>query len=125
MSRVILVQADKRFRLTIPDDAVLSFGPWSPPKDNGRYEGGPGDRRGTLRVYAGADKKEILGVFSGVISFRDVERLGYAEEIFRESGQVIWNDAEGGLMRESKVSRTTEWTDEAVRALTEGLTSQS
>lgn len=109
--RKILVQADKKFVLSVPDDASLTFGPWSPPKTEGRFSGEEA-KRGTLRVYS-ANKKDILGVFSGVISFRDLT-LGYAEEIAKEEGATIWKDDEKGYYRESKVKRENEWTTPAL-----------
>ena len=108
MTRRILVQADKKFILTVPDDANLTFGPWSPPNSAEKsYVSGPEAKRGTLRVYS-SNRKDILGVFSGVVSFRDMD-LGYAEEIAKEEGATIWKDDEKGYYRESKVKRETSW----------------
>lgn len=106
--RKILVQSDgKEFSITIPDDAKLTFGPWSPPSDRKGESWQHEAKRGTLRVYA-SDKKEILAVFSGVTSFRDVA-IGYAEKIAVETGNSIWKDDEKGYYRESKVTRSQEW----------------
>lgn len=107
MSRTLLVFGDKTFKVTIPDDAKVTFAPFSPP--SGRPDGWreSGKAVGTLRVYQGTEKN-ILGVWSGVSGFRDLS-LGYAEEVAREEGAVIWKDDEKGYTRESKVARTKEW----------------
>lgn len=81
-------------------------GPWSPPKQ-GERGWGEEAKRGTLRVYS-ANKKDILAVFSGVASFRDLS-IGYAEEVAKEEGATIWKDDEKGYYRESKVERKYEW----------------
>lgn len=122
--RRILVQADKKFILTVPDEATLTFGPWSPPsKDKeANYSRHSDDKRGTLRVYNGAaTAANIMGVFSGVISFRDMS-LGYAEEVAKEEGAVIWKDDEKGYYKESKVSSQREWVVPALPVSEEGVT---
>ena len=67
----------KAFKLEVPEDAKITYGPWSPPRmDSGRgYAPPPGSRAGTLRVYK--TEKNVLGVFSGVEGFYDTS-LGYA-----------------------------------------------
>lgn len=109
--RKILVSAAKKFILTVPDDAKLTFGPWSPPSDKSARE--PYDsegKRGTLRIYGPGPtaSRECLAVFSGVVSFRDMS-LGYAEEIVKEEGATIWHDDERGYYRDAKVERTVVW----------------
>lgn len=105
--RQILVQGDKTFKISIPDDAKVTFGPWSPPKKEGY--GHTEERRGTLRIYKGT-KENIIACFSGVVSFRDLS-MGYAEEVVREEGSVIWKDDEQGYVREDKVSRARDWVE--------------
>ena len=107
--RKILVVGDKRFVVTVPDDATLTFGPWSPPREGpekGVY--GREEKRGTLRIYEHGLKSKIMAVFSGVTSFRDMS-IGYAEEVVREEGAVIWKDDEKGYYRDAKSSATREW----------------
>jgi hypothetical protein len=107
MPRQLLIHGEKTFKITIPDDAAVTFGPFSPPPKSGqRWEGG--EKAGTLRVYKGKSKTDVLAVFSGVRSFRDLT-LGYAEEVAREEGAVIWKDDETGYSREDKVQRKREW----------------
>lgn len=113
MTRKILVQADKKFIVDVPDDAVLSFGPWSPPTEKNKpydYE----SKKGTLRVYS-HKKADILAVFSGVTSFRDLS-IGYAEEIAREEGATIWKDDEKGYYRQSKVKSSRQWVTPSIDA---------
>src|SRR5690349_12086301 len=105
--RTLLVFGEKTFKITVPDDARVTFGPWSPPsRKNGEMYGDPESRRGTLRVYKGSGQKEtnIIACFTGVRSFRDLS-IGYAEEVAREEGSVIWKDDEKGYSREEKKSR--------------------
>ena len=121
MSRTLLVEGKKTFRIVIPDEAKVTFGPWSPGGDKNRYDGNEVGRNGTLRVYADkSTSASILGVWSGVISFRE-ETLGYEEQIAREEGAVIWKSDKDGYKREEKVSRAVDWNDPLnPKALPEG-----
>lgn len=108
MSRTLLVfgDRDKEFKITIPDEAKITFAPWSPPPRDGRaWE--PEAKTGTLRVYEGSEKN-ILAVFSGVRSFRDT-KVGYMEKIAVEKGATLWQDDQNGYTRESNVTRKSEW----------------
>lgn len=114
MSRTILVMGDKTFKIVVPDDAKLTFGPFSPPtRDRADAYMAPGGKAmGTLRVYQGTEKN-ILACFSGVTGFRDLS-LGYAEQVAREEGATIWRDDEKGYTRDSKVTQSREWLDDPV-----------
>jgi len=97
MSRTILVHGDEKFQIEIPDDAELTFGPWSPPtKAEDRGFRSDEQRRGTLRVYS-ATKKQILAVFAGVTSFRDISQITYQKEIVQLKGMTttIWESDDG------------------------------
>lgn len=111
MPRQLLIQGEKNFKITVPDEAKITFGPWSPPKMGKVSPYGDGSfnsqRGGTLRIYVGSEKN-IIACFSGVYSFRDLS-MGYAEEVAREEGDVIWKSDEHGYQRESKVKSTKEW----------------
>lgn len=107
MPRQLLINGEKTFKITIPDDAKVTFGPFSPPN---KLEAGYANSykaKGTLRIYQGT-KENIIACFSGVESFRDLS-MGYAEEVAREEGATIWKDDEVGYVRESKVQRSREW----------------
>lgn len=105
MTRQILVQGVKEFRLTVPDEAKITFGPWSPGEKN-NFEG---NKTGTLRIYESKNANaNILGVFSGVKSFRE-EGLGYEEKIFVEKGSTVWESDRDGYKREESVSRSAKW----------------
>lgn len=113
--RRLLVQGERVFMLTIPSDAHLTFGPWSPPRDpeiKGNGYRTDEQRRGTLRVY-GPDKKSILAVFSGVTSFRDLSVINYAEQVEKVESETIWKDDKDGYFRQTKGTRATEWVDRA------------
>lgn len=111
MPRQLLVFGQKNFKITIPDGAKVTFGPWAPPLPEAKYSSNS-DRAliGTLRVYSSLGKttENILAVFSGVTGFRDLD-LGYAEEVAKEEGATIWKDDKDGYVRESKVKRSKEW----------------
>lgn len=111
MPRELLVFGHKTFKITIPDGAKVTFGPWSPPTKDQRYSTSPESLSGTLRVYdpKGRATENILAVFSGVRGFRDLS-LGYAEEVAKEEGATIWKDDKDGYVRESSVKRSKEWT---------------
>jgi len=103
--KTILVIADKTFKIDIPDDAKITFGPWSPPP-KGR-EWAAAEKVGTLRIYQGT-KENIIACFGGVSSFRDLS-MGYAEQVAKEEGATIWKDDEKGYMREHKISVSKQW----------------
>lgn len=100
----LLVFGDKTFKITVPDGAKITFGPFSPPtKNSGAFTA---DRaKGTLRIYLAAD---IIACFAGVSGFRDLS-LGYAEEVAKEEGAVIWKSDENGYQREDRSAQRKEW----------------
>jgi hypothetical protein len=100
-----LVFGDKRFQITIPDDAKVTFGPWSPPKERG-FDSNE-SKRGTLRVY-GRTKEDVLAVFAGVMGFRDLS-IEYMEEVAVEEGATVWKSDAHGYVREEKHSMKREW----------------
>lgn len=112
MPRELLVFGNKTFKITVPDGAKVTFGPWSPPTKEQRYNTSPESLSGTLRVYdpKGRATENILAVFSGVRGFRDLS-LGYAEEVAKEEGATIWKDDKDGYVRESSIKRSKEWVD--------------
>lgn len=112
----LLVFGEKIFRITVPDDAKITFGPWSPPKEGGRgwADGSdPGGKRGTLRIY-GKNKEDIVAVFAGVQGFRDLS-LKYSEQVAKEEGATIWKDDEGGYEKSHTVRRKSQWVDPVPR----------
>ena len=122
--RTLLVFGAKTFKVTVPDDAKITFGPFSPPPSknvNGmRIEPwGEASKAGTLRIY---DKStgNPLAVFSNVNGFRDTS-IGYAEQVAKEEGATIWKDDEKGYTREHKQSMQREWVEEPpVKLITPG-----
>jgi hypothetical protein len=107
MARQLLVFGDKTFKIDIPDDAKITFGPFSPPSRVDGYGSRPERAIGTLRIYQGS-KENIVALFAGVSGFRDLS-LGYAEEVAKEEGATIWKSDERGYEREEKIARTKEW----------------
>jgi hypothetical protein len=114
MAKTLLVLAEKNFKITIPDDAKVTFGPWSPPPKGREWE--RGEKVGTLRIYQGT-KENILACFSGVQGFRDLS-MNYAEEVAREEGATIWKDDGKGYVREDKLSIKRDWVTPQLEAPT-------
>lgn len=115
MARELLVVGRKTFKITIPDEAKVTFGPWSPKAGEDRYTNDKA-MNGTLRVYATTRANStILAVFSGVTEFRD-SGVEYSEMVAREEGAVIWKSDKDGYHREEKVSRAEDWTTPLVSA---------
>ncbi|SRR5258706_13394623 len=112
--RELLVYGDREFKITIPDDAKITFGPWSPPPSAAQRKSGAnwdeGSKRGTLRVYQGTTeaKGNVIAVFSGVSGFRDLT-IGYAEKVAVQEGSSLWKSDQHGYMTENKASGKTEW----------------
>src|SRR5215472_4653477 len=118
MTRQLLVFGDfrksvEKFRITIPDEAKVTFGPWSPPKQEGYSRGE--QRAGTLRVYATrkADA-DIIFVQSGVTGYRDLSQVDYEEEIAKLEGEAMWKSDQHGYFRQSQERQSREWTKEAL-----------
>jgi hypothetical protein len=107
--KTILVTGEKTFRIQVPDDARMTFGPFSPPAKGGGYQ--PDKLAGTLRIYKGAGTTNILAVFSNVTSFRDIS-IEYEEQVAREEGAVLWKSDKDGYKREEKVKRSVDWVPE-------------
>jgi hypothetical protein len=113
MPRTLLVLGEKTFKIVVPDDAKITFGPFSPPSPKGQWDDGA--KKGTLRIYQGT-KENVVAVFSGVTAFRDLS-LGYSEEVVREEGATIWKDDEHGYVREDKRSASKDWIDDPTLAI--------
>lgn len=110
--KTILVHADKKFKITVPDDVKITFGPWSPGKKDksGAFDVGNNiSNGGTLRVYDATGN--ILCCFAHVTSFRDIS-LDYSEQVVVEEGATIWNNDQTGYKREHKQAARHEWVSE-------------
>lgn len=114
MSRDLLVFGEKTFKITIPDDAKVTFAPFSPPTRGDHGWAGSGKAAGTVRIYRGT-KDNIMAVFSGVTGFRDTS-LEYMEEVVREEGATIWKSDEKGYVRDEKRSGSRTWVQPALVA---------
>lgn len=109
--REILVQQDgkKEFKITVPDEAKITFGPFSPPNSaDGQTYRNSMKAVGTLRVYLGS-KENIIGVWTGVESFRDISNIEYSEKVAVEEGAKIWKSDKNGYEREEKTSVKYDW----------------
>jgi hypothetical protein len=107
----LLVFGVKTFKVTVPDNAKITFGPWSPPTSEAKYGGSEKALIGTLRIYQGTKASDnILAVFSGVTGFRDLS-LPYAEEVAKEEGATIWKSDQNGYEREEKVKQSRQWVE--------------
>lgn len=110
--RRLLVEKDdgKKFRITLPEGAKVTFGPWSPPSGEGRYVERTGAAlSGTLRVYESSKSgASVLAVFSHIKTYRD-EALDYEEELIREEGRAIWKSDKAGYKVKESVSRSSSF----------------
>lgn len=105
----LLVSGPKTFKISIPDAAKVTFGPWSPGGAEDKSYRSEKALNGTLRIYETAKSgASVLAVFSGVTGYRDLS-LNYSEEVAREEGAVIWKSDKNGYEREEKVTRTAEF----------------
>lgn len=111
MKTILVLTGDgKEFRITVPDDARMTYGPFSPPAAKGQ-NGGYGESAkavGTLRVYQGEGTKNILGVWSNVTSFRDVA-LDFEEKVATEEVSTMWKSDRHGYRQESSHTKTYDW----------------
>lgn len=112
--RTILVEGKKTFRVTIPDDARVTFGPWSPPTGEGKYGVSEKALSGTLRIYKGGTTKateNILAVFSGVTGFRDLSAVDVSERVATEEVRTVWKSDAKGYSQEVVGSVGATWVD--------------
>ena len=122
MARTLLVEGKRTMRVTIPDDARVTFGPWSPPTGENKYAPSEKALTGTLRVYKGGTTKAnetTLAVFSGVSGFRDLTEVDVAERVATEEVRTVWKSDAKGYSQEVVGSMVAAWVD-PVAELTAG-----
>lgn len=106
------VHSDKEFKITIPADAMCTFGPTAPYASGGKGQGGFGmvsqDKGWSLRVYATKSKTDLIAVFSGVESFRDIS-MPMARLVIREAGKSVWKSDEEGYKMETEGTKEKAW----------------
>lgn len=106
--RELLVFGTKTFKISVPESAKITFGPWSPHQAGDKFAMTDKALNGTLRIYDPDKPTSLLAVFSGVSGYRDLS-LSYAEEVAKEEGATIWKSDQNGYEREEKVSSKREW----------------
>jgi hypothetical protein len=109
--RTLLVEGKKTFRIGIPDDARVTFGPFSPPTAESKYSGEKA-LAGTLRVYKGGTTKtseNILAVFTDVRSFRDLSSVEYEERVATEEVRTVWKTDKDGYRSEVSGKVGGQW----------------
>ncbi|HSN67891.1 MAG TPA: hypothetical protein VLV48_01510 [Thermoanaerobaculia bacterium] len=111
--RVLLVKDnDGEFKVEIPEDAKLTFGPAVPYARKPGYN--PETPQGyALRLYRGT-KENLIAVFNGVHWFRDVT-LPVSRLVIREAGKSVWKSDESGYEVQSSVKRDAQWTPDVKR----------
>ena len=97
------------FRVKVPEDAKITFGPFSPPNPNARRGYGDGGYSpiGTLRIYVGSEKN-IIGCFTHVYSFYE-EGMEIEKLVVEESGESFWQTDETGSVQASSTRRKKNW----------------
>jgi hypothetical protein len=97
-----IVSAEGRFRMDIPEDWKVTYGPVSP---GGKYGGGSN----ALRVYESDTKQRAI--FIDVTSFRDlsipVQRL-----LIKEEGSETWAVDRNSRRRSSTTNIQRKWVPE-------------
>lgn len=114
MARTLLVEGKKVMRVTIPDDARITFGPWSPPTGEGKYGVTEKALTGTLRIYKGGTTKAnetTLAVFSGISGFRDLSAVDVSERVATEEVRTVWKSDAKGYSQEVVGSVGAAWVD--------------
>jgi hypothetical protein len=126
-TRTLLVDAEgrKAFRITIPANARVTFGPFSPPVGDEQKGYGlrPEKAKGTLRIYEGGKTKtteNVLAVFAGVTGFRDVDAIDYEERVATEEVRTVWKSDKKGYRQEVVAKHDTEWVDPNAPLLASG-----
>lgn len=113
--RTLLVQrsGDKEFQLDIPENTIVTFGPWSPGTSSPKgYGASDAALSGTIRVYRGSKSRgDVIAVFSGVKSYRDISVVSYREKVAVEEGATVWKSDRNGYERTERVHRKEDWTD--------------
>lgn len=117
MSKTLLVsKGAKEFKIVVPDEAKITFGPWSPGSAKNNYE--ERSLNGTLRIYESkAQGANILAVWSGVTAFR-LEDIEYIEKVVVQKGSTVWESSKSGYKVEEAVETKDVWGD--IPALPEG-----
>lgn len=117
MRTLLVKDGDGDFRVQIPDDATVTFGPTIPYEPKRGYSGG---NHYSLRVYEGRSKDKLLAVFGGVQHFRDMT-LDVSRLVVRESGKSVWKSDETGYKVEEEVNRAKSWEEELPKLVGEVL----
>jgi len=105
--RVLLCKDAKgEFKVTIPSDARLTFGPNVPYAKGQQVNYSQGY---ALRIYRGPKKSEdLMAVFSSVEWFRE-ETLDVSRLVVREAGKAVWKSNEKGYSVQEAVHRDETW----------------
>jgi len=117
---LLLQKSDgKLAKITIPEDATCTFGPFSVPTKSG----GSGNMSGTLRVYKKGVKTDIIACISGLEGFRDYD-LPFEEQVAVEKGDTIWHSDTKGYRRESRAQEEVQWVNPTRTLEAEGITTK-
>ena len=111
MTRTLLVEGKKTFRINIPDDARVTFGPFSPPTGEGKAYGNEKALAGTLRIYSHGTKatETVLAVFTDVRGFRDLSAVEYEERVATEEVRTVWKSDQNGYKSEVSGKVGGQW----------------
>ena len=122
MTRTLLVEGKKTLRITIPDDARVTYGPFSPPSGEAKFSGEKA-LVGTLRIYKGGTTKateSILAVFTDVRGFRDLSAVEYEEQIATEEVRTVWKSDVNGYSSEVNGKIDKAWVPDPALRLASG-----
>ena len=123
MTRTLLVEGKKTLRITITDDARVTFGPFSPPTAESKGYRDEKALSGTLRVYKGGTTKaseSILAVFTDVRGFRDLSAVEYEEQVATEEVRTVWKSDLNGYSSEVNGKIEKAWVPDPALRLESG-----
>lgn len=108
-TRQLLVSTTKgEYKITIPAEAKLTFGPAIPYAGKDRGYGAHVSEY-ALRIYIGT-KENLVAVFTGVIEFRDLN-MEISKKVTSEAGKTLWKSDEGGYEVTSSAKKRSRFVD--------------
>lgn len=96
-----IVAGREKYRVTVPDDWKVTFGPVAP--------GARGYADLALRFWEAENKQRAI--FRNVDSFRDLS-IPYSRQLTSKSGESSWSEDDSGYEMSEHVNIETEWISE-------------
>lgn len=108
--RILLIKdSEGEFKVEVPDEVGITFGPDIPYEDK---QSAYGRKSYSLRIYSDSNKKGLLAVFAEVKWFRDLS-IKHSRLIIREEGKSMWKSDEHGYEMTQSNKRSSEFVETA------------